>query len=290
MKMKNILGCIVLVAICLSYYVRNGGDLNEIFREFPVSFGQRDGYGKDVGETLPGIDCEVGLPVAMPAGHTKLIHHTGYSVLYDETRHLPVWVAWTLTPGRFEEVVSRYDKFLPDPALEDPVTTDEFTRSGYDRGHMCPAADNKWDMQAMRESFYLTNICPQNHNLNSGDWKELEEACREWACENGKLYVVSGPVLYGTEQATIGYHKIAVPDAFYKVVLCPAPLKGIGFVCRNEAGNRPLDVYALSIDQVERITGIDFFSALPDSIENQVEAECSPADWGLGGKKKKKTV
>ena len=114
-----------------------------------------------------------------------MIRHTGYTVSYNAETKIPNWVAWTLTPERFEETVSRYDKFLPDPEVVIPVTTEDYKRSGYDRGHLCPAADNKWDEQAMRESFYMTNVCPQDHNLNRGDWKELEEACRDWTMENG---------------------------------------------------------------------------------------------------------
>ena len=135
---------------------------------------------------------------------------------------IPNYVAWTLTPERFEETVSRTDKFLPDPEVDDPVTTDDYKRSGYDRGHLCPAADNKWNEQAMEESFYMTNICPQNHNLNGGDWKELEEACRDWTMEWGKLYVVAGPILHDGQHKRIGESRVVVPDAFFKVVLCPA--------------------------------------------------------------------
>ena len=123
-------------------------------------------------------DMEPGLPELVRERNSQVIRHTGYTVSYNAETKIPNWVAWTLTPERFEETVSRYDKFLPDPEVAHPVTTEDYKRSGYDRGHLCPAADNKWDEQAMRESFYMTNVCPQDHNLNRGDWKELEEACR----------------------------------------------------------------------------------------------------------------
>lgn len=118
---------------------------------------------------------------------------------------------------------SRTDKFLPDPDLpeHEAVTTDDYKGAGMDRGHMCPAGDNRWHWKAMQESFYMTNICPQNHNLNRGDWKELEESCRRWAQEEGKIYIVCGPILYDQRHRTIGKkHKITVPEAFFKVVLC----------------------------------------------------------------------
>lgn len=226
-----------------------------------------------------GIEAEVGLPELIKQRPEQIIHHTGYTVSYNEDLKIPNWVAWILTPERFQDAVSRTDDFLPDPSVDDPVTTDDYKHSGYDRGHMCPAADNKWNEQAMKESFYMTNICPQNHNLNRGDWKELEDACREWTYQNKTLYVVCGPLLYNNHHKTIGLHKVVVPDAFYKVVLSLTPPKAIGFVYRNTSGNKPLDSYVNSVDQVERLAGIDFFPELPDSVESKVEAECDISDW-----------
>jgi endonuclease G len=144
-----------------------------------------------------------------------------------------------------------------------------------DRGHMCPAGDNRWHWKAMQESFYMTNICPQNHNLNRGDWKELEDACRLWTKKEGKLYIVCGPVLYRQKHRTIGRkHKVTVPEAFFKVILSTrnGHPKAIGFIFKNLSGNHPLKNYVNSVDEVERITGIDFFPALPDDVEKKVEA------------------
>lgn len=128
----------------------------------------------------------------------------------------------------------------------------------------------------------MTNICPQNHNLNRGDWKELEEACRRWAEQEGPIYIACGPIFYNRQPRTIGSkHKIAVPDAFFKVILCTGSRqpRAIGFIYKNTSGNRPLDSYVNSVDQVERITGIDFFPALPDDIEKKVEAEYDLKQW-----------
>ena len=128
----------------------------------------------------------------------------------------------------------------------------------------------------------MTNICPQNHNLNRGDWKELEESCRRWAQEEGKICIVCGPILYDQRHRTIGKkHKITVPEAFFKVVLCADsnPPKAIGFIYKNASGNHPLDSYVNTVDEVERITGIDFFPALPEEIEEKVEAEYDLKLW-----------
>lgn len=170
----------------------------------------------------------------------------------------------------------------PDLPEHEAVTTDDYKGAGMDRGHMCPAGDNRWHWKAMQESFYMTNICPQNHNLNRGDWKELEESCRRWAQEEGKIYIVCGPILYDQRHRTIGKkHKITVPEAFFKVVLCADsnPPKAIGFIYKNASGNHPLDSYVNTVDEVERITGIDFFPALPDEIEEKVEAEYDLKLW-----------
>ncbi len=226
-------------------------------------------------------ETEVGLPDLLEKRSGQVIRHKGYVVSYNERTKQPNWVAWTLTPERFKEVAGRSDKFLPDPAVDRPVTTEDYKHSGYDRGHICPAADNKWDVQAMRESFYMTNICPQNHNLNGGDWKELEEACRDWAMECGRLYVVGGPVFEGAPRKHIGDSRVAVPDAFFKVVLCLAPPKAIGFVFENRAGSRPLRAYVRTVDEVEQLTGMDFFPGLADSVELAVETTCALGDWML---------
>ena len=234
---------------------------------------------------------DIGLPEFTKERRSQIIRHIGYTTSYNAETKIPNYVAWTLTPERFEDVVSRTDKFLPDPEVADPVTTDDYRNSGYDRGHMCPAADNKWDKEAMRESFYMTNVCPQHHNLNRGDWKELEDACREWAQQEGRIYIACGPIFYKGKPRTIGQeHKVAVPDAFFKVVLCAdsRPPRAIGFIYKNTSGNHPLDSYVNTVDQVERITGMDFFPALPDDVERRVEANCDLNLWEAASFSKKR--
>lgn len=221
-------------------------------------------------------------------GTTEIVlKRMGYTVSYNTDNFLPNWVAWELYREKMAEEASRHSKFLPDPDLEKDkaVTTYEYTHSGWNRGHMCPAADNKWDAQAMKESFYMTNVCPQNENLNKGDWNDLEEACREWAMTES-IYIVCGPILY--DNPVYGHigkeYQIRVPEAFFKVVLKGVETdnpQAIGFVFKNEKGNNKLYKYVNSIDQVERITGIDFFYNLPDEIETKVEANCDPNQWTI---------
>ena len=145
---------------------------------------------------------------------------------------------------------------------------------------MCPAGDNKWNEKAMYESFSLVNVCPQNANLNSGLWNSIEIDCRRWARQYGDIYIVCGPVFLNREHETIGANGVFVPEAFFKVVLCLNGIpKALGIIVRNTNGNNKRDLYYNSIDQVERITGIDFFTALPDELEKIIESDVDMNLW-----------
>ena len=212
----------------------------------------------------------------------QLLRRVGYVVSYNPETHIPNWVAWQLTEAHTTGPYKRKGiEFQEDNEAEGvKVNTFDYSRSGYDRGHMCPSGDNKWDKTAQEQSFLMTNICPQDHNLNVGDWNEMENQCRKWAKQYGQIYIGAGPILYRQKHKTIGTARVVVPEAFFKVVLCMAGTpKAIGFIYKNVGGNRPKDYYVNTIDEVERITGIDFFSALPDDIEKKVEAESNLSDW-----------
>ena len=212
----------------------------------------------------------------------QLLRRVGYVVSYNPETHIPNWVAWQLTESHTTGPYKRKGiEFQEDNEAEGvKVNTFDYSRSGYDRGHMCPSGDNKWDKTAQQQSFLMTNICPQNRNLNAGDWNEMENQCRKWAKQYGRIYIVAGPILYNQKHKTIGKAKVVVPEAFFKVVLCmEGTPKAIGFIYKNEAGNRPKGDYVNSIDAIERITGFDFFPALEDALEAKVEAEANLADW-----------
>lgn len=214
----------------------------------------------------------------------QVIEHLGYTVSYNPQWLVPNWVAYELTSSETNGVQERSNHFKPDPLVKgDPVVTSDYSKSGYDRGHMAPAADMKWSEQAMRESFYMTNICPQLHNLNAGDWKDLEELARDWAQKYGSIYIACGPIVDANYQTIRKTHSIAVPSAFYKVFLRQTRKEwvSIGFIMPNKVGNRPLMTYMSTVDEVEEQTGIDFFYNLPDSIESQVENSYTISDWSL---------
>lgn len=230
-------------------------------------------------------NVQLELPRLLTERPAQVIEHLGYTVCYNAEWHLPNWVAYELTPFEADGEFTRTDKFLPDPLVEgDPVITSDYKGSGYDRGHMAPAADMRWSEQAMKESFYMTNMCPQNHNNNAGDWKDLEELVRDLANVYGNIYICCGPIVTDASTTIGSVRKIVVPQAFYKVLLRQKPdgsYTSIGFVMPNAAGNRPLMTYMHSVDEVEQLTGIDFYCNLPDSIQTIVEADFTVSDWNV---------
>lgn len=239
---------------------------------------------QEVAQSAPKTYESIELPATLTSVPEQILVRKGYTVSYNKDRRVPNWVAWHLTAAHLKGSVKRSDaSFHEDEEVSMPRAIDsDYVRSGYDRGHMCPAGDNKWSAKAMDESFLFTNVCPQAPQLNRGDWNEMEQACRKWAKENGDIYIVCGPIFYKKRAKTIGKNKVAVPDAFFKVVLTmKGNPKAIGFIYKNGDGNRPKGDYANSVDEVERITGIDFFPSLPDKIEKQVEAQCNPDDWNI---------
>lgn len=211
----------------------------------------------------------------------QIIRKTSYIVSYNKDTKIPNWVAWHLTAEHTDGPYKRLSNFYEDEDTPLPrATLSDYGGSGWSRGHMCPAGDNKWSETAMYESFSLVNICPQNANLNSGLWNSIEMDCRRWARQYGDIYIVCGPVFMNHEHETIGENKVIIPEAFFKVVLClNGNPKAFGLIVRNTDGNKKRDLYYNSVDQVERITGIDFFPALPDDIENEVEAIADIEEW-----------
>lgn len=216
------------------------------------------------------------IPVMSAKKQGQVIHRIGYTLAYDAKTRTPQWVAWELTKKETQGTVERSNDFQPDPDVKGAkVVTKDYSHSGYDRGHMAPAADMKWSKKAMMESFYMSNICPQDHNLNTSDWSELENKSRQWARRYGKVYIVCGPIYNGKRNEYIGDHRVKVPDAFFKVVLINEKKKqcAMGFYFENEAGERKLQEYLVPVDRLEQLTGMDFFSALPDNLEDRLEAE-----------------
>lgn len=233
---------------------------------------------KDVPQTRMEI------PLYDETQYKQYIEHKGFDLVYNSNTRLPEWVAYELTDIEVEGVTPRGNNFVIDPDVKGiQADNEDYRNSGWDRGHMAPAGDMKIDKQTMLESFYFSNICPQNRNLNGGDWKSLEELVRDYARQFSKVYVVCGPIVGNNIYGRLGPHQVVIPDSFFKVLLVETKsgYESIGFIMDNEAGHKKLSLYAKTIDEIENITGLDFFHLLPDKIEQKIESQYELSTWGL---------
>ena len=197
-------------------------------------------------------DNTVSVPVNAPKKaqdkEYPIIAYSAYEVMYNPEYKIPRWVRYELLASETDGVWSRKGlKFTPDPSVSFPQAEDyDYRGSGWSRGHMAPAADFKWSSTAMIESFYFTNCCPQNLELNSGQWSTLEKKVRDWANRYGSLTVYTGPIVLDNAYGTIGYNKVVVPDAFFKAIL--AGEQSIAFVMYNHNNNENMQKCAMSVD------------------------------------------
>lgn len=224
-------------------------------------------------------NCHLEIPAIMPAD--TVIIHTGFSLLYNEKYEQAKWVAYELTKVETYKVAERTNRFIIDLKVSTHTANNkDYKSSGYDKGHLAPAGDMSWSAQSMYESFYFSNISPQVPAFNRGIWKKLEELVRLWAIENEAIYIITGPII-GNNPSTIGANKVAVPDYYFKVILdyTYPSIKGIGFILPNAGSQEKLQYFALSIDEVEKITGIDFFPLIPDEQENNIEKTLCISCW-----------
>lgn len=212
----------------------------------------------------------------------QIIKHYAYTLSYNEEYEQANWVAYSLTSSELIKAAKRSNRFKPDPFVrtETPVTTD-YTKTGFDRGHLAPAADMAFSITAMEESFFMSNISPQRPKFNRGIWKKLESKVREWASKEGELFVVTGPVLSDKPDNFIGRTcKIAVPNYFYKALLdTTGKDKAIAFILPNKGSKLPLSDFVVSVDSLESIIGRDLFYLLSDDVEDRIEKSSNYSDW-----------
>ncbi len=212
----------------------------------------------------------------------QIIKHAAYTLCYNEEYEQAKWVAYRLTnkmcEGNGEE---RTDDFREDKNVRTgSALPDDYKKTGYDRGHLCPAGDMAWSEITMSESFFMSNMSPQEPKFNRGIWKTLESAVREWAKKNEEIYIVTAGILKDTVK-TIGKNNVAVPKLFYKVILDVrgSEQKAIAFIMPNEGSKKSIFDFAVTIDSVERLTGINFFPSLPDPIECGLESHIDIELW-----------
>lgn len=195
--------------------------------------------------------------------------YKGFDLGYNEQFEQASWVAYVLTRGEIESgYVDRTNNFRPDSTIATgSASLKDYRGSGFDRGHLAPAGDMKWNQIAMSESFLMSNMSPQAPSFNRGIWKRLEEHVRSWAIEKDSLYVITGPVLEPID-SFIGENEVGVPGLYFKVLvdLSPPNHDFIAFLLPNTGSSDDLDDYAITVDSLEVITGYDFFASAPDQL------------------------
>ena len=224
------------------------------------------------------------LALGIPGKCDTLIDRPGYALGYIEYHEQAAFVIYKLTAREaLTKEAQRTNRFRRDPEIPTgSATTADYRRSGYDRGHLAPAADMAFSVQTMADSFFMSNMSPQKPAFNRGIWKRLEEQVRQIAIREKAIYVVTGPILPKKKTVTIGANQVTVPTHYYKVIfdLTP-PRKMIGFILPNEGSDRQLEDFAVTVDVVEKATGLDFFSALPKAVQERFESTISISAWEL---------
>lgn len=211
-----------------------------------------------------------------------VIERPYYTIRYNEEHEQAMWVAYKLVADSLAKpTFERKDDFREDPRVRTgSATLSDYRGSGYDRGHLAPAADFSYDEFALSQSFYMSNMSPQDPSFNRGIWKKLEDQVRDWAKANNAIYVVTGPIL-NKKFKTIGKNEVSVPEYYYKIVLDmeKPEVKAIAFLMKNEKSSADLSTFVVTIDEIEKLTQLDFFPSIPDELENALEATKQPAKW-----------
>ncbi len=203
-----------------------------------------------------------------------IIERPYFTLRYIEDHEQANWVSYQLFADSLRlEKFERKDDFREDPRVRTKsASLADYRGSGFDRGHLAPAADFSYSQFALSQSFYMSNMSPQAPSFNRGIWRKLEEKVRDWALEFEHLYVVTGPVL-NKQFETIGNNEVSVPERYYKVLLdiTKPGIKAIAFMLNNEKSSEDLRSFVVTIDEVEKMTGLDFFPSMSDELEEILE-------------------
>lgn len=230
-----------------------------------------------------------------PGTEGELVRHSALALGYDEEHELAKWVCHMILNDVAEGRTTRTNDFRQDPKVNSGSTQEEdfFLKSqtekgewsydgyGYDRGHLAPSADFRWNQQALSESYFYSNMTPQHPDFNRGAWAELEGYVRSYAIENDvDLYVVTGPVLNSDlRKVERSVNEMSLPEYHYKVIFDEKNARAIGFLMPNKLCEKPLEAYVTPVNEIEEITGLDFFSALEDPLEEEIEKSTHYFPW-----------
>ena len=222
------------------------------------------------------------LSYGVPGKADSIVEREGYALGYIEKHEQPAWVQYIMTSEEVSRrAAKRGDDFRPDPEIPTgSATPQDYTRSGYDRGHLVPAADMSFSGKTMSESFFMSNMSPQAPQFNRGIWSKLEKQVRHFATKEKRIVVVTGPILPAEKAVTIGANKVTVPQYYYKVIYdTTPPEKMIGFVLPNRGSSADLRTFVVTVDRVEDLTGLDFFSTVPQPKQEQMERTVTVENW-----------
>jgi endonuclease G, mitochondrial len=225
-------------------------------------------------------NMDLGLPLLRNEDKSRIIKHKYYTLLYSEKHEQAEWVAYKLTKNIMYGHNSRQNDFRPDFAVKTgSALPDDYRGSGYDKGHLAPAGDFHVSPEGVSETFFMSNMSPQIHEFNDGVWRLLEEKVREWVAQRGELYVVTGGILKDGLRKIGRQNKISVPEHYYKVLLDKKNNQAIAFIIPNRLSYKAISKFVVPIDEVEELTGHDFFSSLPDDLEQKLEGASSLKGW-----------
>ncbi|WP_458627588.1 DNA/RNA non-specific endonuclease [Winogradskyella sp. PC D3.3] len=261
----TIIAIIIAIAIYSYDYYLNAEQKAEVVNE---------------GQTVKEGTNEYFLPTSTT---NQIVHHQNYSLSYSEPHEQAEWVAYELKASHISSTNHKRPYFEIDNAVKTGAAHwRNYKKSGYDKGHLCPAGDRRFTKTAHDETFLTSNISPQEHLFNAGVWNRLEQKVRYWAKKNDGVFVVTGGVLKNGLK-TIGDEGVAVPNQFYKVILdnTNGTIKVLAFIVNHEDSDLPLYKFVVSVDEVEALTGIDFFPQLDDTIEDALEASSSYNNWSF---------
>ncbi len=248
-----------------------------------LTFFMLSGFYSCEKESAPSINIDSDFNYHPTSTTNVVVDHKYYALSYAEKYEQAEWVAYRLHKDHISYITLERPYFIQD----DKVNTGSadwvnFKNSGYTKGHLLPAADRKFSIEAYNETFLTSNVSPQIYEFNAGVWLLLEEQIRDWVLEYDELFIITGGILT-PDLETIGYENVAVPKYFYKIILDyrEPEIKAIAFIMPHEDNDAPIYEFVTSIDQIENLTNIDFFPALPDELENQLENSSDYKKWSF---------
>lgn len=213
--------------------------------------------------------------------YNDIVSHTYYTLSYSEDHEQAEWVYYVLNSNQLNSSTERKNNFRPDNKVKtSSAQLYDYKGSGYDRGHLAPATDMKYNTISMSESFFMSNMSPQSPSFNRGIWKKIEKQFRDWSYKYGELVIITGPVLKGENYGSIGYNKVTIPKWYYKVAIDPSNYeRNLAILIENKGSSASIKSFVVTIDYLEEFSGLDFFHNLSDEIEESFESSIHTNLW-----------